>query len=132
MKLVNSICISDEDNSNNASRSSSLFCLVQDIISKECLQCKNLYYLSNTQCFSLSNLNNPHCQTNDGISSNCKVCSFKGYAVDKDGNCQKIDLCVISNGINYCILCVESHFVNSQGKCEKILSPLENCDLYSS
>ena len=104
-------------------------CLEFDEYNK-CIQCKKLYYLSEGICLQISELSN--CIKTNGISNECTRCSFKGFILNQQGICLKTLGCLISNGLDTCVLCEKHHIASAQGICEEITITIENCLTYSN
>lgn len=42
----------------------------------------------------------------------CLKCYFSGYLLTENGECEIIDDCIVSNGIDSCIICEEEFILN--------------------
>ena len=93
-----------------------------------CIQCKNLYFLKGGLCVKMQGLG---CQENGGVTSSCTLCSFQGFRLLANLECEKIPHCAVSNGISMCIICEANYVVEINGNCTEILEKIENCEVYA-
>ena len=81
-----------------------------------------------TTCNELDERN---CSLNDGIRNYCNQCALNGFRLTKEGQCQLIPFCEISNGQDTCVACEKNHIVNEQGGCVEIEKKITHCEVYS-
>lgn len=123
MLLADSICVKTTNNSISQPNCEQYNSEIN------CIRCHNLFYLMNSICLALRELN-PMCQSSDGISRNCLKCSFTGWKLSSNGTCENITSCDISNGIDICVVCKEGYAVNLIGECLQIEKKIDNCEIY--